>query len=61
MAKSVKPDGAAPGEDDARDESVATEIDADEFEAAKHDPVVKELARRADETLRAFREQGRFR
>lgn len=61
MAKTVKPDEAVPRDDDARDMSAATEIDADEFEAAKSDPVVKELGRQADATIRALREQGRIR
>lgn len=61
MAKTAKPDGAAasPG-DDRHDDAVATEIDADEFEAAKRDPVVKEFARQADATVRALRDQGRL-
>lgn len=50
-----------PPADYVRDESVAAEIDAEEFEAAKRDPVVKEFARQADATIRTLREQGRIR
>jgi hypothetical protein len=61
MAKTEKP-SRVPVSPEAEDDAngVAAEIDAAELEAAKRDPVVKEFARSADETIRVLREQDRL-
>jgi hypothetical protein len=59
MARAAKPQKNMPRSDRASDEPrAAAEIDAQEMERAKRDPIVKDFARRADKTLRSLKRRG---